>query len=27
AYHAETNTAIVKAQPVKRRAPPFAPAD
>lgn len=27
ADHAETNTAIVKAQPVKRRAPPFAPAD
>ena len=26
AYHAETNTAIVKTQPVKRRAPPFAPA-
>jgi len=24
ADHAETNTAIVKAQPVKRRAPPFA---
>lgn len=27
AYHAETNTAIAKAQPVKRRALPFTPAD
>lgn len=27
AYHAETNTTIVRAQPMKRRAPPFTPAD
>lgn len=27
ADHAETNTAIVKSQPVRRRAPPFVPAD
>ena len=27
ADHAETNTAIVKAQPVRRRAPPFVSAD